>query len=106
MAPWVGQAVQRKGRKLKGIKKAIKDWPCLETPKKVLELRIDQDQLPLIQRHYSAQHKLMILDNRLRWNSYRQSQGREVTRDLTDEFIASLGNLVSLSTFCDYLVPN
>ena len=102
MAPWVGQAVHRKGRKLKGIKKAIKDWPYLETPKKVLDLRIDQNQLPLIQRQYSAQHKLMILDNRLRWNNYRQSQGREVTRDLTDEFIASLGNLVSLSTFCDY----
>ena len=106
MPPWVGRAVYRKGKKLRGIKKAIKDWPCLETPTKVLELRIDQDQLPLIQRHYSAQHKLMILDNRLRWNNYRQSQGREVTRDLTDEFIASLGNLVSLSTFCDYLVPN
>ena len=105
MAPWVGQAARRKGRKLKGVKKAMKDWPYLETPKKVLDLRIDQTQLPMIQRQYSAQLRLMILDNRLRWNFYRQTQGREVTRDLTDEFIASLGNLVSLSTFCDYLVP-
>jgi hypothetical protein len=107
MPPWVGRAVYRKGKKLRGIKKAIKDWPYLKTPQKVLDLRIDQSQLPLIQNKYGAQYKLMVLDNRFRWNQFRQSQGREVTRDLTDEFIANLGNLVSFFlSFYDYLVSN
>ena len=107
MPPWVGRAIYSKGKKLRGIKKATKDWPLVKTPKKVLEIRIDQNQLPLIQHKYSAQYRHMILDNRLRWNQFRQSQGKDETRDLTDEFIASLGNLVSFFlSFHDYLVSN
>ena len=106
MPPWVGRAIYSKEKKLRGIKKATKDWPYLKTPEKVLQLRIDQNQLPMIQHKYSAQYRHMTLDNRFRWNQFRQSQGKDETRDLTDEFIASLGNLVSFLSFHDYLVSN
>ena len=95
MPPWVGKAIQSKEGKLKGIKKATQDWPCIKTPEKVLQLRIDQNQLPMLQAKYSAQLRHMKLDNRLRWHQYRQSMGKNETRDLTNDFIVSLGNLVS-----------
>ena len=99
MPPWVGRAIYSKEKKLRGIKKATKDWPYLKTPEKVLQLRIDQNQLPMIQHKYSAQYRHMTLDNRFRWNQFRQSKGKDETRDLTNDFIVSLGNLVSFYPF-------
>ena len=40
MPPWVGRAIYSKEKKLRGIKKATKDWPYLKTPEKVLQLRL------------------------------------------------------------------
>ena len=102
MPPWVRAATQSKERKLHEIKKATHDWPNMKAPEKVLQLRIDQDQLTMIQFEFSAQLRHMRLDNRLRWLQFRQSMGKNKTKDITREFLVSLGRLVSFIILHDF----